>query len=67
MNRYNSYGTASSKPSSSNFTAVMKSERNDELASQSGSEDGNYALFSEAHKLEAELEGEYSLDHFANS
>jgi hypothetical protein len=63
MSRYNTYATASStKPSSSN----LKSERNDERASQSGSEDGNYALFSEAHKLEADLEGEYTADHFAN-
>ena len=62
MSRYNNYGTTSStKPSSSN----LKSERNDERASQSGSEDGNYALFSEAHKLEADLEGEYAANHFS--
>jgi hypothetical protein len=64
MSRYNNYGTASNtKPSSSSFTPVMKSERNDELASQSGSEDGNYALFSDAHKLETDLEGEHTVDH----
>lgn len=55
MSRYNTYGTTSStKPSSSN----LKSERNDDRASQSGSEDGNYALFSEAHRLEGDLEDE---------
>ena len=64
MSRYNTYGTTSStKPSSSN----LKSERNDERASQSGSEDGNYALFSEAHKLEADLEGECIADYFVHS
>ncbi|KAF8961179.1 hypothetical protein BDZ97DRAFT_1228412 [Flammula alnicola] len=61
MSRYNNYGLpqhASSASSSNGFNPSLNSssERHDERASQSGSEDGNYALYSESHKIEADLE-----------
>ncbi len=60
MSRYNNYGQpqhASNAAPSGSFNTTLINERHDEKASQSGSEDGNYALYTEAHKTEADLEG----------
>lgn len=60
MSRYNNYGQpqhASNAAPSGSFSTSLINERHDEKASQSGSEDGNYALYAEAHKTEADLEG----------
>ena len=57
MNRYNNYGLAPHASSPSSFNQSFKSERHDERASLSGSEDGNYTLYGDMHKSEADIEG----------
>ena len=57
MNRYNNYGLAPHASSPSSFNQSFKTERHDERASLSGSEDGNYALYGDIHKSEADIEG----------
>ncbi|KAF8154901.1 hypothetical protein B0H34DRAFT_542337 [Crassisporium funariophilum] len=60
MSRFN-YGLANhastTKPANG-FNPSLKNERHDEHASQSGSEDGSYALYGDTHKIEADLEEE---------
>ena len=64
MNRYNTYGLAPPHaPSPTSFNnQSFKSERQDERSSLSGSEDGNYGLYGDLHKTEADIEGAFSLD-----
>ncbi|KDR73234.1 hypothetical protein GALMADRAFT_251818 [Galerina marginata CBS 339.88] len=57
MSRYSNYSLASSTKSSNGFNSpTLKSDRHDEHASQSGSEDGSYALYADPHKIEADFE-----------
>jgi len=62
MSRFNNYGLssqhASNNKSPNGFTPPsLKTERQDERASHSGSEDGNYALYNDQHKIDADIEG----------
>ena len=61
MNRYNNYGIAPHASSPSSFNQSFKTERHDELASLSGSEDGNYALYGDINKSEADIEGAFTV------
>jgi hypothetical protein len=61
MNRYNNYGLAPHASSPSSFNQSFKTERHDERASLSGSEDGNYALYGDIHKSEADIEGAFTV------
>lgn len=63
MNRYN-YGLAphaSSPTCPTGFNQSFKTERQDERASLSGSEDGNYTLYGDMHKSEADIEGAFTV------
>ena len=63
MNRYNNYGLPhASSPSS--FNQSFKTERHDERASLSGSEDGNYTLYGDMNKSEADIEGAFTVYPF---
>jgi hypothetical protein len=60
MSRHHNYGVsphASSASASHSFNPSAHFEKHDEHASQSGSEDGNYALYPDTPKIEAENEG----------
>ena len=61
MNRYNNYGLAPHASSPSSFNQSFKTERQDERASLSGSEDGNYPLYGDIHKSEADIEGAFTV------
>ena len=62
MNRYNNYGLAQPHASApNNFSQNFKSERHDDRASLSGSEDSNYGLYADTHKTEADIEGAFYL------
>lgn len=64
MNRYNDYGLtphASSANCPQGFNQGFKTERHDERASLSGSEDGSYAIYGDIHKNEADIEEEASI------
>ncbi|KAF8181594.1 hypothetical protein BJ912DRAFT_1062028 [Pholiota molesta] len=59
MSRHHNYGVsphASSASASHGFNPSGHFEKHDEHASQSGSEDGNYALYPDTPKIEAENE-----------
>lgn len=59
MNRYNYYGLAQPHASSPhNFNQSFKTERHDDRASLSGSEDSNYGLYTDVHKNEVDIEEE---------
>ncbi|KAF8815916.1 hypothetical protein BYT27DRAFT_6489395 [Phlegmacium glaucopus] len=59
MNRYNNYGMTLHASSPSGFNnQTFKTERLDERASLSGSEDGNYTLYGDIHKTEVDIEEE---------
>ena len=62
MNRYNNYGLPPHASSPSSYNQSFKAERHDEHASLSGSEDGNYALYGDMHKSEADIEGASTVD-----
>ena len=61
MNRYNNYGLVLQPSSPSSFNQSYKSDRHDERASLSGSEDGNYGLYGDIHKSEADIEGAFTV------
>jgi len=59
MNRYNNYGLAPLHASTPNdFNQNFKSDRHDDRASLSGSEDGSYGLYADIHKTDADIEEE---------
>ena len=62
MNRYHNYVLAPHASSPSSYNQTFKTERhvNDERASLSGSEDGNYALYGDMHKSEMDMEGAFN-------
>ncbi|PPQ96083.1 hypothetical protein CVT26_004715 [Gymnopilus dilepis] len=59
MSRCSTDYSVPSTARSSNTLSLQHDRHFDERASQSGSEDGSYALYTDAHKIEAELEGMY--------
>ena len=67
MNHYNNYGLAphaSSPACPSGFNQSFKADRHDERASLSGSEDGNYVLYNDTHKIETDIEGTFTVHLF---
>lgn len=58
MSRYNNYSQPQhASATSSAFNASLTAEKPEERTSHSDSEDGNYALYADPHKIEADLDG----------